>query len=368
MDVLSIQDVSIRCFFKCKKPFALRCYTNEGIRIWQQIFPATRYMRWLKRLMAFILGLYIYHRYRKENGAPDLIHVHIFDSGPLARFLKNHHNIPYIVTEHSSAFARGLLNSAELKSARKTYDESSYNLAVSESFQQEMEGFFSSPFSYVPNVVDSHSFPLNDTQKKSCYTFLNVAELDANKNHILMIRSFGQVYKGNDQYQLVIAGMGPEYHSLKQLIEELGLDDQVSLYGEAQRHDVCQLMKEADCFVLTSHYETFGVVLIEALSCGVPVISTCSGGPQSIIQSPSIGQLCDHEQDLTCAFRDMPLRDFDPQEIRNYAIAHFSGEAVARQLYPYYLSAVTAQKNRIPVPLALGLLSSLSIPGSQPEN
>ena len=49
----------------------------------------------------------------------------------------------------------------------------------------------------------------------------------------------------------------------------------------------------ADCFVLSSFYETFGVVLIEAMSCGIPVLSTRSGGPETIIKSNDYGYLCE---------------------------------------------------------------------------
>ena len=65
------------------------------------------------------------------------------------------------------------------------------------------------------------------------------------------------------------------------------------LLGKKNRNEVKFEMQQADCFVLSSYHETFGVVLIEAMSCGLPVLSTKSGGPESIIKSSKLGKLCD---------------------------------------------------------------------------
>ena len=90
-------------------------------------------------------------------------------------------------------------------------------------------------------------------------------------------------------------------------------------------------MQKSNCFVLPSHYETFGVVLIEAMACGLPVLSTKSGGPESIITSNEYGFLCE-ENELSDMLEQMVVKDFDSVEIRKYVQNSFSENAVRKKL------------------------------------
>ena len=151
---------------------------------------------------------------------------------------------------------------------------------------------------------------------------MNVAHLDKKKNQAGLIKSFAEKFAGNTKYQLVIAGDGPEKENLHTQIDKLKVSDQVILFGRASRKDVLSLMQKANCFVLPSHYETFGVVLIEAMSCGLPVLSTKSGGPESIITSNDYGFLCD-ENELADMLEKIAVKEFDSVEIRNYVMNSF---------------------------------------------
>ena len=111
------------------------------------------------------------------------------------------------------------------------------------------------------------------------------------------------------------------------------------LFGRASRKDVLSLMQKANCFVLPSHYETFGVVLIEAMSCGLPVLSTKSGGPESIITSNDYGFLCD-ENELADMLEKIAVKEFDSVEIRNYVKNSFSENTVREKLELIYSEIV----------------------------
>ena len=78
--------------------------------------------------------------------------------------------------------------------------------------------------------------------------------------------------------------------ALEALVQEKALTEQVTFLGSLTREQVRQEVSEADAFVLSSEYETFGVVVIEALALGKPVIATRCGGPESIVV-PSVGYL-----------------------------------------------------------------------------
>lgn len=109
--------------------------------------------------------------------------------------------------------------------------------------------------------------------------------LDLQKNQKLLINAFAEVRKVITDAELLIYGKGPEEGNLKQQIKELALEDSCFLKGETS--DVPEVMSKADIFILSSNFEGMPNVLIEALTAGVPCISTdCPcGGPRYIIDS-----------------------------------------------------------------------------------
>jgi glycosyltransferase involved in cell wall biosynthesis len=113
---------------------------------------------------------------------------------------------------------------------------------------------------------------------------------------------------------------------------------QVSFLGAIPRDVVRDSMWAANCFVLPSHAENFGVVLIEALSTGLPVISTRCGGPEDII-TDEVGLLLrpGDEEGLADALWTMRHRPAHaPEAVRANAISRFGYAAVGARLRDYY--------------------------------
>ena len=191
-------------------------------------------------------------------------------------------------------------------------------------------------FQTLYNVVDTYFFkPSVEVKINSKFIFLNVAHLDSKKNQAGLIKSFAKQFSGMTKYSLIIAGEGPEKENLQTLISSLGVNNQVSLFGRASREEVLTLMQQANCFVLPSHYETFGVVLIEAMACGLPVLATKSGGQESIIKNDDYGYLC-HQNELAEMLEKMTCQVFNSKTIRGYVQKSFSENAVRKKLESIY--------------------------------
>jgi glycosyltransferase involved in cell wall biosynthesis len=117
---------------------------------------------------------------------------------------------------------------------------------------------------------------------------LTVGSLKAQKNHHLLLRAFATLPRRDAK--LMVLGQGPEEASLRALAAELGIAERVVFAGF--HADPAPFYATADLFVLSSDYEGFGNVIVEALSFGLPVVSTdCPAGPAEILENGRFGRL-----------------------------------------------------------------------------
>lgn len=108
---------------------------------------------------------------------------------------------------------------------------------------------------------------------------INVARFCPQKNQQLLLHAFALT---NIPHKLVLVGAGEHEHKIKKLITELNLHDRVILAGEQK--NPYPWMTHADLFVLSSIYEGFGLVLVESLACGTPIVAAdCPGGIHDIL-------------------------------------------------------------------------------------
>jgi glycosyltransferase involved in cell wall biosynthesis len=109
------------------------------------------------------------------------------------------------------------------------------------------------------------------------------------KDYPTLLRAFAKI-REQRHARLIILGEGPRRPDLEKLICRLKLNEDILMPGFVD--NPFQYMKRASLFVLSSQYEGFGNVLVEALACGIPVVSTrCSGGPTEILADGRFGEL-----------------------------------------------------------------------------
>jgi len=118
--------------------------------------------------------------------------------------------------------------------------------------------------------------------------FLTVGNLKPEKNQALLLRAFAALPRPDAR--LMLLGNGPEEAALRALAEELGVAARV-IFAGFQR-DPAPFYASADLFALSSNHEGFGNVIVEALSHGLPVVSTdCPAGPAEILEGGRFGRL-----------------------------------------------------------------------------
>ncbi len=121
---------------------------------------------------------------------------------------------------------------------------------------------------------------------------------------------------------------------LEKQVKLNGLSERVIFLGRVSRDNIVKEMQDANCFVLSSSYEAFGVVLIEAMSTGLPVIATRSGGPESILDE-SLGYLVDpgNTGELTEAMLKM-INEYDrfsQQNIREKTLRRYGSPIITEK-------------------------------------
>ena len=317
-------------------------YKIEGFYFFRQK-ENKNHFGWIKA------GLAAFKNYYKDEGMPDIVHAHnAIYAGMLAQKIKEKYGIPYVITEHSTAFAQKKIEDKGLiKRMYSAYQSSKGLFAVSRPFCELLNRTFGfNEFKCLYNVLDPYLEKQSDQtlwKKEPEFTFLNIAHLHPKKDHQTLIKAFKKVSTQSTRTKLWIGGSGELDRELKEMVRAEGLEQKIFFLGELNRDAVIQYLLAADCFVLSSKIETFGVVVIEAMLFGKPVIATRCGGPEDfitektgiVVEKQNIEQLADAMLQMINL-----SEQYQPDAIREYTIACFGKDKFLRNIKSIYKAAV----------------------------
>lgn len=293
----------------------------------------------------------LYARAVKEFGKPDVLHAHFTDYGYLAAKLKETEQVPLVLTEHSSLVNQDKLPSDIEQAAKLAFARADKLIAVSPALAEKMREHSHRSVLWIPDMVDTELFSYTDEheQMRSLweeteleggeFSFLSCGNLRKVKRMDVLIQAFARAFRDCPKVHLTICGQGEEEGNLRKLIYDLKMENRIELAGIRPREEIAQRLQQADCFVLASVSETFGVSYLEALSCEVPVIATRCGGPECFVNEHN-GLMVepDDVEGLASAMLTMYCnggsynRAAIAQEVRN----HYSSQAVAARLMEQY--------------------------------
>jgi L-malate glycosyltransferase len=277
----------------------------------------------------------------KEGWKPDIIHAHVYLAGVPAVILGKKHKIPVIITEHCTCFTRHKLGRLDILKAKFAMNRSSMILTVSDDLKKHIKSYgICNRFQVVPNVVNTELFhPVLNIDKRSTKRMLLVALLTPKKGVSYLLKALGELKDKRNDFVLGIIGDGPNRKEYEEMAEDLGLSGIVEFYGIRTKEEIAEFMRNCDFFVLPSLYETFGVVYIEAMASGLPVISSKVGGVPEIVNK-DVGILVPpRDTDALVKAIDFMLdhyRDYSSEKISQYARDNFSYETVASMLLKIY--------------------------------
>ncbi len=279
---LTQNGVKVNILFQSSHPFNSKTDLIQGISLYHvrnyfglKSFPVFR------NISAY-LYLKIFKQYISDHGLPDIIHLHGYQGLAFATHIKNKFKLPFVYTEHSSSVALHKLHGFGRSFLRQYSLDANSIIAVSNYLRTELKKYTSRVDYVIPNCIDFSFFKPADKLKEKKIMMINL--LTKNKQVDLGIHVFEHFLKANPEYALHIIGNGPEKGSLRKLIDAYNLHSKVFLRGEQKSEEWIDDLRSSSCLWLLSKSETFGVVVVEALACGIPVVCLDNKGVRDIAQ------------------------------------------------------------------------------------
>lgn len=281
---------------------------------------------------------------------PDLIHVQAWNpmAGKFAIMAARQKKIPLIVTEHDPFplnWPKSIYKKWANQKVAKMITVSHANQKMLEEIYPEMIGRLTT----IHNGIEKFA-SINESKRQQIRreifkagpetkVILGVGTLHERKGFKYLIGAYAKIHKDFSNSRLVIVGEGPERNSLENLIKNLSLSDKVFLIG--QRDDVPDLMQSANLMVLPSLKEAFGLVLIEAMHAGLPIIASQVGGIPEIIMDQKNGILIEpaNKNSLVKALNKLLSKDELAKQLSKNGLEHwknFSASQMAEKTGQIY--------------------------------
>jgi len=234
-----------------------------------------------KSLKSFIGVL----KFLKSNNY-DIIHAHLFPTIYYCSIIKKLgiYNAPLIITEHSTHNKRR--NIKLLKSIEKfIYNSFDDVICISKGTKNNLNDWIErdKKIEIVYNGINLDKFsydrPIFNYDNKLEINLIMVASFSQQKDQLTLIRSLKMLPK---KFKLYFAGDGPQLERANELVKKLGISNRTFFLGN--RTDIPNLLKSMDIFILSSNWEGFGLVTVEAMASGLPVIVSNIPGLSEVVK------------------------------------------------------------------------------------
>lgn len=298
------------------------------------------------KFLSFILSAFLSAVWLVLSRRISLIHCHWWIpsgiSGYLASILTGK---PLIITSHGTDVTLLEKSPAYTGIASRVYRRAGAVTAVSSFLGRsisKLTGISVERITVAPMPFNLDKFSSQGGARREKGYILSAGRLNEQKGMEYLIKA-GKILKDMDyEFKMVLLGDGPLRSRFERLVDELGLERYVELPGAVLHSEIPSYYKKAEIFVLPSVNEGFGVVLVEALASGVPVIGANSGGITDIIKDGDTGLLVKPKDEFSLAqalkkFLDNPqLARETAERGRKYIMDNFSPDAIASKFEKIY--------------------------------
>ncbi|HET6734167.1 glycosyltransferase [Mycobacterium sp.] len=297
---------------------------------------------------------------------PDVAHAHFWTSGIATQLAAKHLNVPAVQTFHALEGVKRRHGAEDTSPRERLRLEAmvargaTWVLATctEELFELMRMGRTRARMSVVPCGVNLDVFsPAGPTAARGgLHRLVSVGRLVPRKGFDTVVRALPAI----PSTELVVVGgpdsthldVDPEACRLRELASQLGVADRVRLYGSVAREDMPAILRSADVVAYTPWYEPFGIVPLEAMACGVPVVASAVGGMLDTVVHDVTGRLVTSNRPAEVAdainhlMRDEFLRHSLGAAGRDRARARYSWDRIAADALRIYDRLVPAEYER----------------------
>ncbi|MFC5283380.1 glycosyltransferase [Pedobacter alpinus] len=348
--ILNTQVVVFVSTLRNSKIKDIEVFEEENIITYKAYFAHSKYdLINVYRLIKLYLS--IFKIVFKKYGLPKLVHNYVFfPSGIISVYLKYRYNLKLVLTEHWSLFNyKNNVNHIYTQSIykRRLYSKilKSFDSIISVSKSLEVSISEWTPISkkyILPNVVNVTFFnKKKHTEPNSPFTFIHVSDTGPHKNVLGILNVFKNLIGNGVAVNLIL--IGKEKEEISAFIKNNFLNENIKLLGELPYQEVADAMRVSDAFVLFSNYENMPCVILEALCCGLPVISSNVGGVSTVLDKTN-GLLIEpsNEEQLENAIIQMMenYNQFDISQISAKAIELYNYDNIGKLTNKIYLETL----------------------------
>lgn len=321
---------------------------NGNLTVYRVYYGNAFTIGWIEKLLSLRkylqLQKQLFQQISAENGQPGLVHVHVaMKAGLLALFLKKKYRIPFIVTEHWTGYYKQSVPSVFTSNGlfrnlnKKILQNCSLLIPVSADLGKTINrDFVTVKYQVIPNVVDTALFNFQP-KHSGRFRFIHPSYLNFQKNPEGILAACLLLKQKGVDFEMVFIGAQPS--SLIEWVNSHDLTDHVYFKQAVPYRVVAEEMQQSSALLLFSRFENLPCVILEALCCGLPVISSKVGGIAEVINDQN-GILVNAENisELALAMESMITNysSYDNSAISNKACAQFAYNAVGLQYARLY--------------------------------
>ena len=314
-------------------------HNRDGITVYQSFQRGVpKAVRWnMKRWVATVCDMF--DDYVARYGKPDILHAHCAKwAGYAAMLVSRKYGIPYVITEHLSKlvfekeFGPAPSSAWQIPLLKACYREAKMVVPVSEELVDNIACYFGKDYRWqaISNTIDVGFFHYQKRSPREgrAFRFCCLANFWPLKGYDVLIPAFRQLRQSGADAELHIAGRGTDTSEFRSM-----LSDGMITHGLLDKETVRSLLYQSDALVLASRSEVQPLVLLEAMSTGIPVIAT-----ECIPRSLRIEGGCtivpvDDVKALTEAMKSMVQQSaFDGKAVSEKVRQMASPEVIGRRL------------------------------------
>ena len=319
-------------------PYSRYEHEVEGITVCQSFQRGVPMaVRWnVRRWVRIVCEMF--DAYVAKYGVPDVLHAHCSKwAGYAAMQISRKYHVPYVITEHLSRlvfekeFGPAPSDAWQIPLLREAYEQADLVIPVSEELVENIACYFGKDYRWqaVSNTIDVDFFQyrLRQSREGRPFRFCCLANFWPLKGYDVLLPAFRQLREKRADVELHIAGRGTDSAACRKMLFE-----GMVIHGLISRDAVRDLLYQSDALVLASRSEVQPLVLLEAMSTGIPVIATTCV-PQSLrLQDGCRIVAVDDVDGLSAAMADVMTQTVDGRQLSQQVREMASPEVIGRQL------------------------------------